>query len=60
LQILNRALQGRSRGVEEKKIVNPVLGVALHTDKQSLMGYQFGESRVFPLFLFLKPSKHIK
>ena len=40
-------MQGRGRGVEEKKCVNPVLGVKLHHDKASLMGYQFGETRIF-------------
>ena len=44
---MSRLLQGRGRGVEEKKCANPVLGVKLHHDKASLMCYQFGEMRVF-------------
>jgi len=45
---LNRLLAGRGRGVEEKKCVNPVLGVQVHADKNSLMGYNIDqEPRVF-------------
>jgi len=45
---LNRLLAGRGRGVEEKRCANPVLGVKVHADKASLMGYQFAaEQRTF-------------
>ena len=53
---LNRLLAGRGRGVEEKKCANPVLGVKVHTDKASLMGYQFGEARVFVQVFVAMPT----
>jgi DNA polymerase delta subunit 1 len=43
--------------VEEKKCANPVLGVAVHADKQSLMGYSVDqEPRVFVQVFVAMPT----